>query len=99
MLGRVLCIDGCCSPAVWATRGLTAGSVLATIELRVLLIQWADEISSRALHSRFTVYVDDVTIETVGTVRIVKRHHARVTNSFTTALARMRLKFSDTKNA
>ena len=37
-LARVLEVDGCCSAFVFATRGLGAGSVLAVIELRVLLL-------------------------------------------------------------
>ena len=97
-LGRVLCIDGSCSAIVWATRGLTAGSVLATIELRVLLIQWADEAVALSLHARLTVYVDDVTIETVGTVKVVRGQHAKVTNTFISSLIDTRLQFADTKN-
>ena len=41
-LARVLEIDGCESGFAWASRVLAAASVLATIELRVLLIEAAD---------------------------------------------------------
>ena len=99
LLGRVLVIEGCCSRIVFATRGLTAGSVLATVELRVLLLRWADRAASISLHCRLTVYVDDVTIETIGTPSIVLDKHVVVTNSFTSDLRRMRLEFSPTKNA
>ena len=97
-LGRVLVIDGCCSRTVVGARGLTAGSALATIELRVLLIQWADRAAAVTLHARITIYVDDATIETVGTKRLVERYHAEVVNTFTTDLRLMRLEFSPTKN-
>ena len=98
LLGRVLVVEGCCSRIVFATRGLTAGSVLATCELRVLLLQWADRAASIALYCRLTVYVDDVTIETVGIATIVLDKHVAVTNAFTADLQAMRLEFSPTKN-
>ena len=52
LLARVLDVDGCCSLFVWATRGLAAGSVMATIELRVLLIEAAAELVSSSLYCR-----------------------------------------------
>eukprot|EP00973_Karenia_brevis_P009309 1260699-Karenia_brevis.AAC.1 len=42
-LQRTIGIDGIFSTMVVAVRGITAGSVHATIELRVLLIQFLDE--------------------------------------------------------
>ena len=81
-----------------ACRGLAAGSFLGTIELRILLVQWADEAVAAALHTRLTVYIDGVPIETVGTSRILIEHHPKITNFFTAALMSMRLQFSDTKN-
>ena len=98
LLARVLDIDGCCSVLVWASRGLAAGSVLATIELRVLLIEFADMATSMSLYCRITLYVDDATVETVCTSRGIRKEHARVTNAFTEALIQIRLLFSDTKN-
>ena len=98
LLGRVLVIDGCCSRVVIATRGLTAGSVLATIELRILLVEWADRAVAMTIFTRLTVYVDDATIETIGTRRLIEKHHAEVVNAFTTDLRLMRLEFSPTKN-
>ena len=98
LLGRVLVVDGCCSRIVFACRGLTAGSVLATIELRILLIEWGDRAVAMTLLTRLTVYVDDATLETVGTCRLVEKHHPEVVNAFTTDLKIMRLDFSPTKN-
>jgi len=98
LLARVIDIEGCCSKAVWASRGLTAGSVLATIELRVLLLEAADTMVSASLYCRLTLYVDDATIETVCTVARVVDTHVDSVRRFVEALHRMRMKFSDTKN-
>ena len=38
-IGRIIVVDGVCSYMLYALRGITAGSVFATIELRVLLIK------------------------------------------------------------
>ena len=65
LLARVLNVEGCCSVEVFATRGLAAGSVLATIELRILLLEAGDRMVSIGLYSRITLYVDDATFETV----------------------------------
>ena len=74
-LGRVLFIDGCCSEHVYATRGLAAGSISATIELRLFLIVFADRMVAVTLHTRLTLYVDDATLETVGYVGSLVADH------------------------
>lgn len=48
-LGRAVGICRAYASGVRAQRGITAGSVLATIELRVLLVEWVDE--AMCLHS------------------------------------------------
>ena len=98
LLGRVLVVDGCCSRIIFACRGLTAGSVLATVELRILLIEWADRAVAMTLLTKLTIYVDDATFETVGTSRLVEKHHPEVVNAFTTDLRVMRLDSSPTEN-
>ena len=98
LLARVLDIDGCCSRLVWATRGLAAGAVIATIELRVLLLEAGDRMSSLSPYNRLTLYVDDSTIETVAPVSRVISEHTRAVNSFVKELQDMRLDFSETKN-
>ena len=50
LLARVLEVEGCCSCLVWATRGLAAGSVLATIELRLLLLQVGARLAARSIY-------------------------------------------------
>ena len=98
LLARVLDVEGCCSGFVFPSRGLTAGSVLATIELRVLLIEFADASVASSLHSRITLYVDDATIETVATVKSVLREHLRALGSFIEGVHATRMSFSSTKN-
>ena len=40
-LGRVVVVGGISTEIMWACRGIVAGAVHATIELRVILFQWA----------------------------------------------------------
>ena len=97
-LARVLDIEGCVSGFVWASRGLAAGSVLATIELRVLLIEAADAVVASCVYCRLTLYVDDATIETVCTMAKIVQAHAASVNLFVSELSELRLTFSDKKN-
>ena len=95
---RVLSVDGCYSDAVHASRGLAAGSVLAMIELCILLLRAGERMTATALYSRITLYVDDATVETACTVTSVVEQHALAVNSFVTDLQGLRLVFSDMKN-
>ena len=97
-LARVLDIEGCCSCLIFATRGLAAGSVLATIELRVLLIEIGDRVNSLSLYCRLTFYVDDTTIETICPANCVVETHAKIVNALVEGLQAMRMTLSDTKN-
>eukprot|EP00973_Karenia_brevis_P027521 3796324-Karenia_brevis.AAC.1 len=97
-LGRVLSIDGVCAEEVVATRGITAGSVLAVIELRVLLLSAGEALVANSIHVRLTLYVDDATIEVAGTHRIVRNETIKATEQFVHDLQRMRLTLSPTKN-
>ena len=90
-LGRVLFIDGCCSEPVYATRGLAAGSITATVELRLFLIVFADRMVAVALHTRLTLYVDDATLETVGYV-------GKSVAAFAAGIIDAGMQFSDKKN-
>ena len=98
-LGRTIVIDGICSVLLWATRGITAGSVFATIELRVLLIQWLDESAAAYSIVTFTVYVDDTSIEATGQAADVAFAVAGATTRFTRSLRMIGMEFSPTKNA
>ena len=83
-----------CSRLVVATRGITAGAVHATIELRLLLIQPLDTALHANPHASVSAYVDDVTIEAVGTEQLV---HGSVVGA-TCELIGMGMEFSSTKN-
>ena len=97
-LGRVLIIDGCCSVPIYATRGLAAGSITATIELRLFLIVFADRMVAAALHTRLTLYVDDATLETVGFVGTLVADHVRSVSAFVAGIIDVGMQFSDKKN-
>ena len=97
-LGRVLFIDGCCSEPVYATRGLAAGSITATIEPRLFLIVFADRMVAAALHIRLTLYVDDATLETVGYVGSLVADHVKSVAAFAAGIIDAGMQFSDKKN-
>ena len=87
-----------CSRLVVATRGITAGAVHATIELRLLLIQPLDTALHANPHASVSAYVDDVTVEAVGTEQLVHKSVVGATKSFTCELIGMGMEFSRTKN-
>lgn len=82
ILGRVLDIEGCCSVIVWVTRVIVGGSVLAKMQLRVLLLEFADALVSSSIYSKPTLYVDDATMGTICRAARICREHAKVTNTF-----------------
>jgi len=65
-LPRVVGVDGAYSKMLQATRGITAGSVFATTELRLLLTDALDHTLSIWACVDISIYVDDATIEHVG---------------------------------
>ena len=85
-------------PIIVAIRGITAGSVHATSELRVLLIQWLDETIALFPLASLTVYVDGTSIEATGPPLAVKLTVAGATKHFTKCLRRIGMDFSPTKN-
>ena len=97
-LGRVLIIDGCYSVPIYATRGLAAGSITATIELRLFLIVFADRMVATALRTRLTLYVHDATLETVGCVGTLVTDHVRSVSAFASGIIDAGMQFSDKKN-
>jgi hypothetical protein len=65
---------------VIAICGITAGSVFATTELRILLIDVVDSTYKIWPTIGLTLYVDDFTIDVTGTLRYVSRTLPRVTD-------------------
>jgi hypothetical protein len=98
LLGRSIVIDGVSSFLVYATRGITAGSVFATIELRVLLIRCMDRIVYHFPSVWLTVYVDDTGLEAVGPRGHVIHNIVGATRCLVDSLVEMRLELSPTKN-
>ncbi len=76
---------------MWTTRGIGAGSVLATIELRLLLLEAGDRLVAMSIYCRLTLYVDDATIEIVCASSSVVSVHAGSVNRFVDDLQRLRL--------
>ena len=74
-LGRVLRVDGAISSLVLALRGITAGSGLATTEMRLLLLlRIVDRASVLYPAVTPTLFVDDLSAEVSGTKRYILRH-------------------------
>jgi hypothetical protein len=97
-LPRTIIIDGVCSALVLALRGITAGAGHATVELRLLLIQWVDETLTLFMVT-FTVFVDDASIEAGGSSKFVRHNVAWATKHFTDEMIKIGMEWSPTKNA
>ena len=97
-LARTVRIGSAYAAAVIAVRGITAGAVHATIELRVLLIECLDEAFSISHCVRLTVYVDDIAAEAAAPEKLLLRELRAVLLFLAQRLAAMRLTLSDTKN-
>ncbi len=66
-LPRAMVIDGAYSTLIDANRGITAGSGMATAELKVLVLRLLDRVSAKYPSLHLTAYVDDIGIEAAGT--------------------------------
>ena len=97
-LGRCIVIDGICSKLLVAVRGITAGSVHATIELRLLLIEWLDDTVRLYRHITISVYVDDTSLESSGSGKVVEETVVGAVRYFTGALIDIGMDFSPTQN-
>ena len=96
-LARSVVVDGLCSALLVASRGITAGAVHATIELRLLLV----EVMSRADLVPYTsiyLYVDDATFDAIGPSPVVEQAVVQAVRIFTEGMQELEMEFSDTKN-
>jgi hypothetical protein len=98
-LSRCIIIDGICSVLMLAGRSITAGAVHATIELRLLLIEWLDDTVRLYKMIVVTVFVDDTSLESSGTQSTVIETTIGAVQYFTAALIAIGMEFSLTKNA
>ena len=95
---RTIVIDGRCTDLMAASRGITAGAVHATIELRLLIIEWADKAVASSPLLTLTVFVDDADIEASGPKNALKDAVVTGTKIFTSGLEGAGMEFSHTKN-
>ena len=98
-LQRTVVIDKVCSVLIAATRGITAGAGHATVELRLLLIEFLDDVVYSCRRITLTVFVDDTSLEVSGPKARVKKELVKATSMFTKALVAVGMEFSPTKNA
>ncbi len=96
-LPRAVAIGGVYSSLLVAERGITAGSGLATTELRVLLLRLLRRIAKKYPSVKLSAYVDDVSTEAVGTAASVKHLMVAVGNDLCSGLCDLRLQLSTTK--
>ena len=97
-LARTITVDGVCSVLLVATRGITAGAVHATIELRVLIMHWMDQVVVEFPLATITVYVDDTSIESYGTMRTVEHSVVGAVRKFTTSMRSIGMEFNSSKS-
>ena len=94
---RVIAINGVYSAPLVAERGITAGSALATSELRVVLLRLLVRVAQRFPEARLNVYVDDMSAEASGTSAAVEEIISEVGIALASGLRSLRLELSATK--
>ena len=97
-LARVLRIGTVVSRELLAIRGITAGSGLATTELRVLMIHVVDVACTAHPTVTPSLYVDDLSAEATGPAAHVARQIAGFVLQVCDALTANRLQLSDKKS-
>ena len=95
---RCVTNDGLMGPICYARRGITAGSSLATVELRVMLVRALREVTARHPQAPLTVFVDDTSIEGAGTRAQVRSLVIGATLDFVERARALELVFSRTKS-
>ena len=92
-LQRAVGVEGVYSALLVAQRGITAGSVFATIEMRIVMIEALDRVVACCPCVRLTCYVDDVSLEMVGTTDRIGQRLPQATLVFTGHLEGASLEF------
>ncbi len=98
LMRRVIGIARVYSRVVRAARGITAGSVWATTELRVLLVRAMDRATRLYPRAALTLYVDDASTEASGTTATVVRDVIGITTEVCKGFEGVGLSVSNTKN-
>ena len=71
-LRRTVSVNGVCANLQAATRGITAGSVLACIEMRLVVIEALDKVVASCIYVKLTCFVDDVAMEMRGSKKLIE---------------------------
>ena len=95
---RAMRIGLCYSKTMLACCGITAGAVMATIELRVLLIMFLDYAAAINPLTYLTIYVDDMSIEAAGPAGSVRAALVPVLAYLASCVTLLRMEHSPTKN-
>ena len=95
---RTMRIGLCYSKTMVAGCGITAGAVMATIELRVLLVKFLDYAATINPMTYCTVYVDDMSIEAAGPAGSVLAALVPVLVYLAAVVTWLRMEHSPTKN-
>jgi len=96
-LARTLMVQGACSALVVAVRGITAGAGHAVIELRLLLGDLWDDAHRLYPTVSLTIFVDDSTLEVLGTRRFVSRLMRKVLSFIVAGLENLRMELGAPK--
>ena len=98
LLERVVRIGGTFSVKIRPRRGITAGAVHATTELRILLIDILDDTARRFMLVVLTAYVDDIGLDAAGDDEMVVVQLASATNHLAQGIKDLCMDLSLTKN-
>ena len=78
---RILRIDGAISERIQPVRGITAGSGLATTEMRLVMMRIVEKAWKIAPNVVPTLFVDDLSVEIAGSPKFVVRNIVAFTKS------------------
>ena len=97
-LDRVVGVGAVLANPLRAGRGITAGSVFATAEMRIVMIEALDEAVARYVRIMLTCYVDDVSFEMASRSALVQVELTSAVKVFTVIMREAGMEFSPTKN-
>ena len=97
-LGRRISIYGVLSEVLWACRGITAGSVSATTELRLVLLHLLDGLVRLFPAVLLHIYVDDMFVHCTGPERHILSVVPSATRCLWESLKSVHLELSVTKS-
>ena len=95
---RVIRVEGVVSEAFKTQRGITAGSGLATAEMRTVMIRIVDQAGEIAPTFVPTLFVDDLSVEVAGGSNSVKDKMVRFTKAACQVIERDGMEVSKTKS-